>query len=624
MLGSRTKQVFAYGRRGHRIVNVSDRERDSEDTILKTDGDKQVLPRHHEFGSSRQDSHQRQSTRKSAFARENALAFSPSPARKTAHKRKNIVLSPTSPLSSPPSAKNKHLARVKGHSPKRTPLTPVQSNIISPHISTIRNPKLKTKTRPKPKSPPVRVDIIVLDSDGRRLSEEHRISKPDVQANTLASSPQPKKTRTMAMKTRSGQVSKRPVLPKPKVRGTGTQSQPIVLSSGSELAVKPKIRATGTEVRPIVLSSGSELDFSPVVIKAKVRRAGSEAQPIILSSGSEVEDHSDNEAIRRQKTQHRVEMARPRPHRKVVLSPPEDEEMNSDYEDTPLAKRAPSRIKKPAFEVLIPKPSFHIPKKTSTASVDSDTRPQPLPQETPRKPLTQPLHRISRTTTFVPRSPTSPPRERPLTPIKQAFPILTNQPTPSSPSLSELESELAKFVLDEVADDQASIEDQPAHLRPLLAECGQTTPHEFSAFVETFPFDPIIASSADDSDSVPLDAREGFRKIGEASYSEVFGIGGVVLKVIPLCSPSPPARVVEEDLPPPSDAEDVLREMIVTRMMGDACSGFVRLLRTYIVRGRYPSVLLSLWDEYDKRKGSESIRPGMLVWRLAQAQSSLS
>ncbi|EIW82311.1 hypothetical protein CONPUDRAFT_123093, partial [Coniophora puteana RWD-64-598 SS2] len=413
----------------------------------------------------------------------------------------------------------------------------------------------------------------------------------------------------MAMKTRSGQVSKRPVLPKPKVRGTGTQSQPIVLSSGSELAVKPKIRATGTEVRPIVLSSGSELDFSPVVIKAKVRRAGSEAQPIVLSSGSEVEDHGDDEAIRRQKTQPRVEITRPRPHRKVVLSPSEDEEMNSDYEDTPLAKRAPSRIKKPAFEVLIPKASFHIPKKTSTASVESDTRPQPLLQETPHKPLTQPLHRISRTTTFVPRSPTSPPRERPLTPIKQAFPILANQPTPSSPSLSELESELAKFVLDEVADDQTSIEDQPAHLRPLLAECGQTTPHEFSAFVETFPFDPIIASSADDSDSVPLDAREGFRKIGEASYSEVFGIGGVVLKVIPLCSPSPPVRVVEEDLPPPSDAEDVLREMIVTRMMGDACSGFVRLLRTYIVRGRYPSVLLSLWDEYDKRKGSESIRP---------------
>ncbi|KAI0346874.1 hypothetical protein BDW22DRAFT_1321916 [Trametopsis cervina] len=39
------------------------------------------------------------------------------------------------------------------------------------------------------------------------------------------------------------------------------------------------------------------------------------------------------------------------------------------------------------------------------------------------------------------------------------------------------------------------------------------------------------------------------------------------------------------------------------------CEGFVQLLRTYVVRGKYPSVLLDLWDEYDERKGSESARP---------------
>jgi hypothetical protein len=106
-----------------------------------------------------------------------------------------------------------------------------------------------------------------------------------------------------------------------------------------------------------------------------------------------------------------------------------------------------------------------------------------------------------------------------------------------------------------------------------------------------------------------------FRKIGEASYSEVFGIGDVVLKVIPLRDEDADASQISldggvEDGPSPSDAKDVLKEMIVTRAMGEMCEGFVDLLRTYVVRGKYPELLLTLWDEYAERKGSESIRPG--------------
>jgi serine/threonine-protein kinase haspin len=144
-----------------------------------------------------------------------------------------------------------------------------------------------------------------------------------------------------------------------------------------------------------------------------------------------------------------------------------------------------------------------------------------------------------------------------------------------------------------------------------------------------FPFDPIVWESR----SVGRE-RSKFRKIGEASYSEVFGIGDVVLKVIPLRDegtvnvkgrtptqtaigkPKPKygerneIQVLVEEGPPPSDAKDVLKEVIVTRAMGDMCEGFVKLLRTYVVRGRYPEVLLDLWDEYYEKKGSESIRPG--------------
>lgn len=92
----------------------------------------------------------------------------------------------------------------------------------------------------------------------------------------------------------------------------------------------------------------------------------------------------------------------------------------------------------------------------------------------------------------------------------------------------------------------------------------------------------------------------------------MFGIGDVVLKVIPLHDESCSGKggVNETDGPAPSEVKDVRKEIIVTRAMGEVHEGFVKLLKTYVVRGKYPEVLLSLWDEYNERKGSESVRPG--------------
>lgn len=106
-----------------------------------------------------------------------------------------------------------------------------------------------------------------------------------------------------------------------------------------------------------------------------------------------------------------------------------------------------------------------------------------------------------------------------------------------------------------------------------------------------------------------------FKKIGEASYSEVFGIGGVVLKIIPLRNESRAIDVKQHqkndiEEPATSEAKDVRKEIIVTRAMGEVCDGFVKLLKAYVVRGRYPELLLRLWDEYNEVKGSESTRPG--------------
>lgn len=194
-------------------------------------------------------------------------------------------------------------------------------------------------------------------------------------------------------------------------------------------------------------------------------------------------------------------------------------------------------------------------------------------------------------------------------------------PSPATPTDFDLSLNFSDFNLNSPSQRDAFYSQIliPEHLQALLEECGQEQcgPHEFSAFIETFPYDPIIQSNYN------TDTR--FRKIGEASYSEVFGIGDVVLKVIPLRDESEAnvsqsrlkmtskERPGEEvDGPAPSDAKDVRKEIIVTRAMGEVYGGFVKLLKTYVVRGRYPEVLLNLWDDYNERKGSESVRPGKL------------
>ncbi|KAJ7078592.1 hypothetical protein B0H15DRAFT_788839 [Mycena belliarum] len=107
----------------------------------------------------------------------------------------------------------------------------------------------------------------------------------------------------------------------------------------------------------------------------------------------------------------------------------------------------------------------------------------------------------------------------------------------------------------------------PDYLQPLLAECGQHKSglHEFSAFIKSFRFDPLVCAHES--------TVQGFRKIGEASYSEVYGIGDVVLKVIPLRDETrrrlrPNQRAEEVEGPAETDAKDVLKEVIVTHVMG--------------------------------------------------------
>lgn len=222
------------------------------------------------------------------------------------------------------------------------------------------------------------------------------------------------------------------------------------------------------------------------------------------------------------------------------------------------------------------------------------------------------------------------------TPIRTVRPIKPSRSySPPSPSTSSelddslcadlAELELSPSTLKQLKVEFAAQTRIPGYLRPLLQECGQSTPCEFSAFIEMFPFDSIVYTSRNGANAwTPGFTSQdiaSFQKIGEASYSEVYGIGDIVLKIIPLRDEE--ARYVQDDgidTPAPSDSKDVLREIIVTRAMGEAHGGFVKLLRSYVVRGKYPSLLLDLWDKFHKLKGSESVRPGMISSKIRVIQ----
>lgn len=318
--------------------------------------------------------------------------------------------------------------------------------------------------------------------------------------------------------------------------------------------------------------------------------------PIVISDDSDLEVVSPHPVVKRLNRRPRA----------IVISSDESEANDKDTvrkkPPPPLAKRSKSLR---AAEVVIP----IVPSRKSKVS-QKPPRSPPLTLTPPRTPaLPAPSFRpgpAAVPSLLVP--PIHIAKSRQLTPIRGSSSrsvFRRPPPTPSTPTEADLSLDLAQLNLSDATDIDDLASAQPEYLVPLLNECAQTSPYEFSAFIETFPFDPIVQSSAEDEDV-------RFRKIGEASYSEVFGIGDVVLKIIPIRFEEESTHPETDEIPAPSDAKDVLKEIIVTRATGEICDEFVKLLKTYVVRGRYPSLLLDLWDEYNEKKGSESIRPGKL------------
>lgn len=356
----------------------------------------------------------------------------------------------------------------------------------------------------------------------------------------------------------------------------------IVLDDeGRTIAKERRVSKTRAQVNPMTTSPSSP---RPKRYKKNTEVRTHRAEPTVIDISS---DSEPEPPISRQKC------AANRRRRIVISSdedgPEEQEAVQASMPNVPITPSpSPPRHYSPSPAHISPSPCKYTPPPRTKQRRSS---PRPLQHD----PISN--------------------KPRQLTPIRRGKNAFLQSPGSAiSPEGSESDlddtdvNELLKFADLAISDYQEYGPEVPEYLLPLLQECNQGSPHEFSSFINSFPFDQIVQSY---EPKLATYSKATFRKVGEASYSEVFGIGGVVLKIVPLRDESgTKADGHGVESPPPSDARDVLREIAATRSMGELCEGFIKLLRTYVVRGKYPSLLLSLWDEYNDVKGSESIKPG--------------
>ncbi|KAH8830353.1 hypothetical protein DL96DRAFT_1784598 [Flagelloscypha sp. PMI_526] len=322
-------------------------------------------------------------------------------------------------------------------------------------------------------------------------------------------------------------------------------------------------------------SSDTELESSPQLVR-KRRLIGRPAPKAIIISSDE--ESADEDTI-----------VPPKPPKIVCAKLASRSNPSPSSNDTVLAKVS----KRPLPTAVLSNVTQSVP-----TILAVEATPSSAPNSLPFKPSQSPK--------------TSAPRARQLTPIRgpHRFPVPPS-PTEASESDFELDSviDISAFDIETMCESELpALTPNPTHLIPLLEECRQLQggASDFSSFIKMFPLDPVVRTRGGNNDST-------FRKIGEASYSEVYGIGEVVLKVVPLRDESLVSHLSETheevDTPYESDAKDVLKEIIVTRAMGNVCGHFVELFKAYVVKGRYPQTLLELWDEFSATKGSENVFP---------------
>ncbi len=474
-------------------------------------------------------------------------------------------------------AARKDSAPAKGARPSkasRTPLTARPLNVPSSpaiarkhkHVSSDMYRKLH-----KPSPSTVNVDIIVLDEDGKTVGMERRVSRVRCETKYNAA---------------------------PSARNASPPKD-ILPDSEDELVTRPRRLQKATSRRR-VYSDDSEDDVPSSSNPLNDTLPDNEDEPVI-------QPFRLQKALGRRRVYPEDSENDDPPLSTPAPPPPKQADIDITRPVRPRPSGLPQISHSKATEAEASKPIAHFRSEPSTRFVPSQQRIQPQPPSLPYK-------------TRIP-SPIA--RSRQLTPIRGLRNPRSAIAPPSPPTPSDFDSSIElsdnDFESSPFPNTSPYLTDPsvPDYLKPLLQECHQEDHglHDFSSFIKSFPYDPIVRSSRKEDASGDY---YSFKKIGEASYSEVFGIGGVVLKIIPLRNESRSNGVIDgkqhqsSDVegPATSEAKDVRKEIIVTRAMGEVCNGFVKLLKAYVVRGRYPELLLRLWDEYNEVKGSESIRPG--------------
>ncbi|BGP45008.1 hypothetical protein JCM10450v2_000823 [Rhodotorula kratochvilovae] len=156
----------------------------------------------------------------------------------------------------------------------------------------------------------------------------------------------------------------------------------------------------------------------------------------------------------------------------------------------------------------------------------------------------------------------------------------------------------------------APVSPLPSALRALQPLLLSPTLLSFSSFASSPP--------------PPFAPAPTWRKIGEASYSEVFAAADaegrdMVVKIIPIAPPTGArAASADEELPFMSSLDAVAREIEVSRSLGDdegGVEGFVRFKGAFLVQGAYPAPLLAAWDAFKRAQrpaSDEQVRPHVL------------
>jgi serine/threonine-protein kinase haspin len=501
MLGTRTKQVSSYGRRKRRIINDRHDLFDVEDTKISRPSGPKEFDQTYAYVTVTPPSRRGHSTA-------NKVEVTPPPPSTTSPPMPSHNRSKNRRENDQVSSSLKHFY---SSSSSRRPLNSHPVNVSG--RSSLSRPKKKKRLSGSsgallPQSPAIDVDILVLDQTGRRISQERRVSKTNVQVNQRSA-----------------------LHP-----GSATHQHPSVIVVNDDDSPSPQLKRR-VKRWPKVMNSSDEEDVAETPLRS-------------------------------------VTCLNVCKHRINGDGGNQSETTNHLKPQIPRASPSPATNSKAHFWVEIPSPRLPARSQSQGLTVYD------LPAHPPRG------------------------KDRPLTPIRlKGLTFSRLPPTPSTIADLDLSLDLANLTLSSTPVENDAVHDQPPHLIPLLDECGQDAPIEFSSFIEAFPVHPIVRSS--------YPGRAEFQKIGEASYSEVFGIGDVVLKIIPIHNEEF-LDEIDAETPAPSDAKDILKEIVVTRALGEMCNGFVNLLKTYVVRGKYPSLLLDLWDEYDQTKGSESVRPGAI------------